>query len=239
MEEKFTEKISVILPVYNEERNIEICVSKVEDFLKRHFLSFSIIAVNDGSSDRTSEIIERLKKAYTELSVISHTKNRGYGSALISGLRSAETDLVFFMDADNQFDIREMKNFFPYLKEYDAIIGFREKRNDPALRSLNAWLWNRLVRNVLHLRIKDINCAFKVFNRRAMKFISPETLRSNSGSVNAEILYRLRENGARIKEVGVSHYQRKHGKQTGANFKVVARSLIQVFRIKKTFKKNS
>jgi glycosyltransferase involved in cell wall biosynthesis len=124
-----------------------------------------IIVVDDGSSDATAAICDKLKARYPELEVIGHGQNRGYGAALKSGIMAAKHELIFFSDSDRQFDLHELQQLIRWAEDYDTVAGYRAKRRDPLHRRINALGWNVLVRLVLGIKIRDIDCAFKLFRR--------------------------------------------------------------------------
>ncbi len=223
-----TKSISLFLPCYNEEANIEKAVLSAQEFLKEIASDYEIIVVNDGSKDRTGEIADKLAGRFSNIKAIHHPTNLGYGSALTSGFRNASKDLVFFMDGDNQFDIRELKNLLPFLDKFDAVVGYRIKRKDPLHRKVNAWLFNRLANILFGLGIRDIDCGFKLFKRRAIKDMG---LTSRGALISTELLVKIKRRGFKIKEAGVQHYPRVFGKQTGANIKVILRFFKELVKL--------
>jgi putative flippase GtrA len=136
--------LSVVLPAYNEEQVIASTVSDVLSVLSRWRMDFEVLVVNDGSTDRTGAIVATLAVAYPQVHLITHATNQGYGAALVNGFAAVTKELTFFMDADGQFDIRDLQQFFPYIDEYDAVIGYRIDRQDSWMRKLNAWGWKLL-----------------------------------------------------------------------------------------------
>lgn len=217
--------LSVILPTYNEEDNIELAIKEIADFLSG-LLVFEIVAVNDGSKDKTGEILEEIAKERKNLSIITHSKNLGYGAALRSGFAKANGDLIFFTDSDGQFDIGDLKTFLEKIKDYDFIIGCREKRKDPLPRILYAKIYAKLARFLFGVRTRDINCAFKIFKKEALQSLP---LFSSGALINLEILALAQKRGYKFLELPVNHLPRKAGKQTGGSFKVVAKALINIF----------
>ena len=122
--------LSVILPAHNEEEVIATTVHDVIDALSKWMLNYEVIVVDDGSQDHTGAILDTIAIAHPCLKVIHHPVNRGYGAALVSGFEAVTKDLVFFMDADGQFDIHDLERFFPLIEEYDAVLGYRVDRQD-------------------------------------------------------------------------------------------------------------
>ncbi len=156
---------------------------------------------------------------------MSHASNRGYGAALSSGLREARGELIFFCDADHHFDLPEDANLLAHPARFDMGAGSRRPRRDPWPRRVLAAIWGRLVCTLFDLRVRDIDCAFKVFRRRVIEHIPIESL---GAFVNTEILVRARAAGFRIRQVPVSHRRRRHGRQSGANPRVILRALVEL-----------
>jgi putative flippase GtrA len=218
--------ISVVLPAYNEEEIIARTIETVLDALNAWGMDFEILVVNDGSTDRTGEIVAALVDAPARVSLIAHATNQGYGSSLVSGFAAATKELVFFMDSDGQFDIQDLQEFFPLIDTYDAVIGYRIDRQDSWMRKLNAWGWKQLIGWVLGVRVRDVDCAFKLLHT---EFLHQHPLETRGAMINAELLYRLRCAGCSYKEVGVIHLPRLHGKATGAKLSVILRAFRELF----------
>ena len=160
--------------------------------------------------------------------LVRHGLNRGYGAALRSGFDAATMDLVFFTDADNQFDPEQLPALLARLDDADAVVGYRETRRDPMARRLNAAAWNRLVRLLLDVPVRDVNCAFKLFRRDVLMGLA---LESDGAMINTELLAKLRRAGHSIVEVPVTHYPRVGGEASGANPVVIARAFAELFRM--------
>lgn len=221
--------ISVIFPAYNEEANIEKSVMMARESMGQFFEKVEIIVVNDGSADRTREILDHLASNSTDVRPIHFEKNCGYGAALRTGLYAAQNDLVFFSDSDLQFDLAEIKHLLKWIDQYEIVAGYREHRADPFMRRFNAWGWRSLVRLTLGLYVRDIDCAFKLFRREVFEKVK---LASVGAMINTELLTRAQQEGMRIKEVPVSHFPRSAGKQTGANLKVIIKAFRELFEMR-------
>ncbi len=224
--------VSVVLPAYNEEALIERTVQHVAEVLRLLVDDFEIVVVNDGSRDRTREILVRLMATEPELHLrtISHTRNQGYGAALASGFDAAHAELILMLDADGQFDVAEVVHLLAALDdETDLAIGFRAQRADPPMRLLNAWGWKQLVNGLFGYTARDIDCAFKLFRRTVWQSMHVE---SHGATFSAEFLIKARRLGFRIAEVPVSHFPRTAGSPTGANPRVIARAFVELFRLR-------
>jgi glycosyltransferase involved in cell wall biosynthesis len=171
-------------------------------------------------------LVAEIAAAHPQVRLINHATNQGYGSALISGFAAASKSLTFFMDADGQFAIEELHSFFSAIDTYDAVIGYRLNRQDTWARKLNAWGWKVLVRLVLGVSVRDIDCAFKLIHTQLLHEPPLETC---GAMINAEILYKLKRAHHSYKEIGVHHFPRRAGRATGAKISVILRALRELF----------
>jgi len=226
--------LSAFFPAHNEEDNLPILINNAVQVFSRVANEFEIVIVDDGSSDNTKGILENLKKNNPNLVTVYHEHNMGYGAALRSGLTACRYEYIFFSDSDNQFDLNEISHLISHIRDHDVVIGYRGKRRDPFMRTINAFGWKLIIRLFLGVRARDINCAFKLFHRSHIKDIE---LISDGAMISAELLAYLDKKKLRVKEVKVTHFPRKSGDQTGANLKVIARAFKELFIIKKSLKK--
>src|SRR6185503_12256157 len=220
--------LSVISPAFNEEANIRQTVEAARMVLPKLAQTYEIVLVNDGSRDATTPICDELAEQYPEVRAIHHMVNRGYGAARKSGMLAARDDYIFFTDWDGQFDLQELENLIECAGQYDIVTGYRAKRQDPPHRLINAWGWKTLVRMLLGVKVRDIDCAFKIFQRSVFDRVQ---IRSVGAMVNTEILAQAMSFGMRIHEVKVSHYPRRHGKPSGANLRVIMKAFRELFRL--------
>jgi glycosyltransferase involved in cell wall biosynthesis len=225
-EKNVMQSVSAVLPAHNEEAAIASTVRSVLGALASWMSDFEVIVVNDGSQDRTGAILDEIAGENPHLQVIHHPVNQGYGAALVSGFEASQKDFVFFMDSDGQFDIRDLAGFFPLLREYDAVLGYRIKRQDTWMRKVNAWGWKLLVRLVFGVQVRDVDCAFKIYTG---KFFREHHLETRGAMINTEILYKLKRAGYTYTQVGVQHLPRNGGKATGAKPIVILRAFRELF----------
>lgn len=222
--------ISVFLPSHNEEGNVERVVRSYLAELPRVADDYEVIVVDDGSKDRTGEIAERLAAEDSHVKVVRHPVNRGYGGAVISGIRAATMPYVLLCDGDGQFDPADLERLTPFVPEYDVVAGRRAHRADPLMRRINGKAWTTLVRVLLGITITDIDCGFKLFKREKLDGME---LRAHGAMISTELMARVAGRDAKVKEVDVQHLPRLAGEQSGANLKVVARAfkeLIALYR---------
>ena len=217
--------LSLVLPAHNEEANLEPVVREALAALPGLCREFELVVVDDGSRDATPAIADRLAAADPRVRVIHHPRNRGYGAALRSGFAAARGDRIAFMDADRQFDVRDLARLAPYADAYDIVAGYRLCRNDPLRRVLLGATFNALVRVLFGVRVRDIDCGFKLFGADlllGMRLEAPGAL------LNTEILALARRRGATLAEVGVEHYPRPAGEQSGGSPRVVLRAVREI-----------
>jgi glycosyltransferase involved in cell wall biosynthesis len=220
--------ISACFPAYNEGANLPILVRAADETLRAATPVYEIIVVDDGSTDDTPAVLHALRAGYPALRSLRHPRNAGYGAAVLAGLRAARHDLVFFCDADNQFDVRELPKLLALIDGADLVTGYRRTRRDPAHRRLNAFLWNALVRLAFGVKVRDLNCAFKLLRRDTLERAGLHDMTATGAAINAELLARLGKANARIREVEVSHHPRIHGRQTGASPGVILRAFKEI-----------
>lgn len=227
--------ISIVLPCYNEAPNLPNTLADVFGWLKTKDFEYEVIAVNDGSSDDTQAVLERLQEQYEQLVIVAHTENKGYGNALISGLDEAQMDIFAFMDSDGQFRAEDFDKLLPHMSEYALVTGRRSRRADPLIRKLNALLYGTLVKIALRVYVRDINCAMKMFTKDVWSTLHP---RIASGALfNAELFLRAQGAGIKWHQVPVEHYPRVAGTQTGAKLSVILKMFGELFKLRGKYKK--
>lgn len=225
--------LTIFFPCYNEEENVERVVRQAVEVGRQVADDLEVIAVNDGSKDRTGEVIDKLAEEIPEFRAAHNNPNRGYGGALQRGFREATKNWIFYTDGDGQFDIGELPGILPMLEEYDIVSCYRIKRQDPFMRKANAFAWSTLVNMLFHIKVRDIDGAFKIYPK---PFIDAIELHSTGALIDTEMLAKARARGLSIGQQGVNHYPRIAGQQTGANFKVIARAFRELFKLYKQIK---
>ncbi len=219
-------RLSYFFPAHNEEANLEALVEEALQTLPAIADTFEIIAVDDGSKDRTGEIADRLAAAHPDVvRVVHHMPNRGYGGALRSGFEASRYELLAFTDGDRQFRVADIGRLTARMAQADhpdVVVGYRIRRADPLVRIVYARTYKLANRIFFGLRVTDVDCACKLFRREAL-----EGIRVTSGGAffSAELLNRIRLAGRSIAQVGVPHYARTAGSPTGAKPSVIWRAV--------------
>ncbi len=221
--------LSIFFPCYNEEDNVEATARAALDAAPRISDDYEIIIVDDGSHDRTGEIADRLAGQWPRVRAVHNPSNRGYGGALQAGFRAATKEWVFYTDGDGQFDFNEIPRLLDLLDRFDIVSAYRLNRQESAIRRFNGWAWSQFCNLMLGLSLRDIDCAFKIYPRRLFDEIP---MHSEGALIDAEILARASRLGYRIGQIGVHHYPRRAGRQSGASLKVVARAFIELVKLR-------
>jgi glycosyltransferase involved in cell wall biosynthesis len=225
--------LSYFFPAHDEEGNIEGLVEEALAALPGIADRFEVIAVDDGSHDQTPAIADRLAAAHPDVvRVVHHPVNRGYGAALRSGFAASRYPLVGFTDGDRQFHVEDRGGLLDRLAgpdAPDAVVGYRLRRADAPLRLVYARLYRLALVIFFGLRVRDVDCACKVFRREALEGVR---LESGGAFLSAELLIKFRARGGRLAEVGVPHYPRTVGTATGANPWVVLRAVRDFWRLR-------
>lgn len=229
---RLIESISVFLPAYNEEGNIGDVVLNAKKVLSEVAGKWEIIIVNDGSSDGTRQISEDLEKKDKRIKLINHEENKGYGATLATGFYSAKYPWIAFIDADGQFDFSEIAKFIKKQKgeNADLVIGYYKKRQVSKFKIITSRMWEFAVWTLFGLKVRDIDCGFKLVSQEVIKKIKP--LESERGAfISSELLIKAKKKGFKIVEVPVTHYPRKKGEGTGRNINVIVKSFIDLAKL--------
>jgi len=218
-------KLSIVLPAYNEEENIENVVDSLLAIKREIGCDLVLFIVNDGSTDATPEICKNLAQINPSIRCINHSRNIGYGGAIISGLRASEGDYVAIMDADGQFEARDLVKLYRHRESCDVVVGYRALRADPLGRQILGRMWTLIGRVLFKIPIRDLNCALKIFKRSLIETLD---LRCSGPGINLEIMAQLVAAEIPIKEVHCSHYPRTKGNQSGGSLRVMLRALPEL-----------
>jgi dolichol-phosphate mannosyltransferase len=204
--------LSMVLPTLNEQDNIGRLLDQALDVLPEIVERFEVLVVDDGSTDSTVEVVSGyLGEHYPRVRLLRHPRNQGYGAALRSGFDAASGGLLFYTDADCQFDIAELKYLLPLMGEADMVLGFRVYRYDSVLRSMVSWMYNRIVNVMFRVRVRDVDCAFKLFSAEVWERARVE---AEDFFFDTELVARARKWNFRIVQKGVRHYPRTAGETT-------------------------
>ena len=222
--------ISVIVPFYNEEKNLEVLNEELVKVLSRLSINSEVIYVNDGSSDRSLEIlqkeVEKDKKDNVQIKIVTFTKNFGQTAAVVAGIDNSRGELISFLDADLQNDPQDIPRFLDKMKEgYDAVFGWRKERKDATLRSLLSKIANRIISLVFSYPYHDVGCSARVVKKEYLKNIQ---LYGELHRIMPVLIYLK---GAKIGEIVVKHRERYEGKSK-YGFERIIKTLIDIITVK-------
>jgi glycosyltransferase involved in cell wall biosynthesis len=221
--------LSVFFPAYNDSGTIASLVISAIRTAQRLTSDFEVIVVNDGSVDRTAEILDDLAEKYPQVRVIHHERNRGYGGALRTGFANATRDLVFYTDGDAQYDPAEMELLWHrFTDDVDLVNGYKISRSDPVHRVVIGRVYHHTVKMLFGLTVRDVDCDFRMMRRSIFDAVR---LDKNSGVICLEMMKKIQDAGFRIAEVPVHHYHRAHGKSQFFNFRRLARTAVDVGKL--------
>jgi glycosyltransferase involved in cell wall biosynthesis len=220
------DRLSYFFPAHDEESNVEGLVDEALLTLPGLAEVYEVVIVDDGSTDSTGPIADRLAADHPGVvRVVHHPTNRGYGAALRSGFQAARYELVCFTDGDRQFRVADLGRLLERLAgpdRPDAVVGYRRRRADRPLRTVYARLYRLANRIFFGLAVRDVDCACKIFRREALVGVR---VSSGGAFFSAELLVKLLAEGRTIVEVGVPHHPRTAGSASGARPSVVARAV--------------
>ncbi len=222
--------VSVFFPCHNECDNIGGIVQKTLDVLQGISADFEIIIVDDGSTDDTGRTADEMARSDPRIKVVHHSSKLGYGAALQSGFKSASKELVFYTDGDAQFDVAELPPLLDLIGRYDIVSCYRRRRQDNLLRRINGWGWTKLVCLLFGMKLRDIDCAYKLYRREIFDNIK---MISTGALIDTEILARAIRKGYSVVQRPVNHYPRTAGEQSGASVAVIIRAFRELLKLRR------
>lgn len=232
MPDSLIPELSLMMPAYNEEAILPIALSEAVAALKAQVKTWECVVVDDGSTDRTPEILAEWAAREPRIRIVTNSPNRGYSQALIRGFHACKLGVVFYTDADAQFDLMEMQRLYPLTADADMVTGFRVGRQDPWFRLITSGVFNVIQGLVLGVRARDVNCAFKFFRRG---FFEKVVLSSDGFLIDAELYARADRAGLRWAQGPVTHRPRTLGSTT-VKVGTVRETLRDLFRLKRALK---
>lgn len=224
-------ELSVVLPCYNEEENIEASVRAVAAWLVADGIQGEVIVVNDGSRDRSADVLQRLSKEMPLLKIVTHERNRGYGLAVRSGCDAVTLEWIGFMDSDGQFQPEDFQGLLAHTSTFDCVVGRRRKRADGFIRNAYGKVLGLFICLVFGIWIRDVNCGMKIFKRDIWARIRPTN--AVEKLFNTELFLNLKRQTIVWKQVDVPHYPRRAGTPTGGSGRVILRMFKEMYDLKR------
>lgn len=210
--------MSIGIPCFNNQDSlpslIESCFSFLSDTAEE---DFEVLAVDDGSSDRTWEVLKELQTRYPKLRLLQHEKNQGFGPTISKLFMNTEMEVNALLSADGQSTPESLTPLLNHLGEADLVLGYRRHRQDPLRRKLSSWVYNLLISLVVRRRVLDVNTVV-VYRSEHMKGV---TLRAKTAFIHAEFFIQMMRNGCSFKVVDIAHHARSHGKASGGKASVI------------------
>lgn len=225
-------ELSLMMPAYNEEEILPLALEEAVAALDAQVTTWECIVVDDGSTDRTPEILAEWAAREPRVRAVTNTPNRGYSQALIRGFHACNLGVIFYTDADAQFDLMEMAQLYPLIADNDMVAGFRVGRQDPWFRLVTSGVYNFIQGLVLGVRARDVNCAFKFFRR---EFFEAVELSSDGFLIDAELYARANLAGLRWAQGPVKHRPRVEGSTT-VKVGTIQETLGELFALKKALR---
>lgn len=221
--------ISAFFPAYNDGGTIASMVVMAISVLEELTDDSEVLVVNDGSSDYTAHVLNRLAATFPQVRVITHENNLGYGGALRSGFEHASKDWIFYTDGDAQYDVQDLRNLYAYMGDgVDMVQGYKISRNDPWYRKVIGRIYHHMVKIAFGLRLRDVDCDFRLIRRQVFDRVR---LTRNSGVICVEMMKKIQDNGFKIVEAPVSHYHRAYGGSQFFNFRRIWQVGIDLIRL--------
>ena len=204
-------ELSALMPAYNEQEVLPVALKEAVAALEDLCETWELVIVDDGSTDGTPEILQQWAAREPGVRIVTQEQNSGYSQALIRGFSECRYQAIFYTDADAQFDLHDIVDLYPKLADFDMVTGFRIGRQDRWIRFVTSGIYNRIQGWMLGLRVRDVNCAFKLFRR---SFFDGVQLSSDGFLIDAELYARAKKAGLSWTQVGVKHRPRELGSTT-------------------------
>lgn len=226
--EKTDIPLTIFFPVYNDWGTIASMVVESIIAVREITSDYEIILVDDGSRQRTKDILALLEQEFSQVRVVTHEQNKGYGGALLSGFEQASKEYIFYTDGDAQYNVRELVQLVDAMNDQvDVVNGWKIKRHDPFYRIFLGKIYQYVSKLLFTLPIKDVDCDFRLLRKSVFDEIQ---LNSTSGTICVEMIYKMARRGVRFAEVPVTHFFRSTGKSEFFNF-------IRLFRVARDYSK--
>ncbi len=222
--------ISLFFPVYNDEKTVRRVTEKAIKLLTSLSTQFEIIIINDGSPDKSGEIADQLSKECENVRVIHHEVNKGYGSAIRTGLSNAKYPWIFFTDGDDEYDVFDFLKLYRLKDYYDLIITFRYVKAYSGKRQFISGVYNMVLRWLFRTNYRDISTGLRMIRKSLVEQL---VLQSTSPFIGAELTIRTMLKGYRVGEVGIQTFPREFGKGASTSLKNIMATIKDMLRIYK------
>lgn len=231
MSSKFP-SITIAIPAYNEEENIEWIVKDCLKNLPKYFNDFEVLFVDDGSQDKTGEIANGLSKKHKQIRVI-HQSNGGYSRAMLTGIRGAKKEFVAYIPADGQYTVNDMSKMYPLMESSDLVLGYRGIRKDYNFyRKFLSYGYLVFLWLLFGITVKDLNGPNIWRTKEVNKLKEIYSVKSKGVFLLAEIVARFKKKGLRISEAPSVYRSRRGGAVKNARISVAIKTGVDALRLK-------
>jgi len=218
--------LSVVVPVYNEEGNLPILIPQLDQVLKPLGKPFEMIFVDDGSTDGSRRILKEMISQYPQIRILGFKKNCGETAAGAAGLKEARGEIVITIDADLQNDPGDIPTMLTYLKEYDMVTGWRQKREDSWVKRITSRIANGVRNSLSGETIQDSGCTFRAYRRECL-----ENIKLYKG-MHRFMPTLVKMEGFRVIEIPISHHPRKFGVSKYTTWNRMWRAFVDLLAVK-------
>jgi dolichol-phosphate mannosyltransferase len=218
--------ISVVVPVYNEEENLPVLIPQLHDVLRGLGKTYEMIFIDDGSTDRSRRLLKEMVPPYPEIRVLGFKRNCGETAAGAAGLKEARGEIVITIDADLQNDPKDIPRMLEYLKDYDMVTGWRQKREDSWVKRITSKIANKIRNSLSGEEIRDSGCTFRAYKRECL-----QNLKLYKG-MHRFMPTLVKMEGFRVIEIPIAHHPRKFGVSKYTTWNRMWRAFIDLLAVK-------
>lgn len=221
------------MPFYNDAGTVEYMISAAYHFGGDLTTDLEVIAINDGSTDHTLEELKRMKDKYPDLIIVEHDENKGYGGALIAGIKCTTKSWVFYTDGDAQYHLDELKNLWKVRNGKDIVNGYKLSRSDNKFRQIVGVAYSWLLKQIFKTPITDIDCDYRLIKGNLLRTLN---LTYTSGAITIELIKKLQLKNAKFMEISVHHYKRTYGHSAFFTTPNIFKTFIDEYKLLKELK---
>ena len=226
MDPKQEIEISIVVPVYNEEKNLPILVPRLTEVLRGLGKSYEMVFVDDGSTDTSRQILKGMASQDPSIRVLAFKKNCGETAAGAAGLKEARGKVVVTIDADLQNDPKDIPTMLEYLKEYDMVTGWRQKRDDSWVKRITSKIANSVRNRLSGEEIRDSGCTFRAYKRECL-----QNLKLFKG-MHRFMPTLVKMEGFRVIEIPIAHHPREFGVSKYTTWNRMWRAFVDLLAVK-------
>ena len=218
--------ISVVVPVYNEEENLPVLIPQIAEVLKPLGKTFEMIFVDDGSKDQSRPLLKKMILEYPQIRILGFKKNCGETAAGAAGIKEARGGIIVTIDADLQNDPKDIPTMLDYLKGYDMVTGWRQKREDSWVKRITSRIANRIRNSLSGEEIQDSGCTFRAYKRECLQEIKLYK------GMHRFIPTLVKMEGYRVIEIPIAHHARQFGISKYTTWNRMWRAFIDLLAVK-------